>query len=154
MIDLLVVCNGKGEDYVAARVLERLRARARGLRVAAFPLVGVGERLAADEVEVVGPRRTLPSGGLTLHSLGSLWRDLRAGLVDLTLAQVRYLRGLHPRPVLVVGDVYAQALAALVPAPRRVLQTLVSVHHGGGEGVGLRWFMEGFRAPEIGRAHV
>lgn len=149
MIDLLVVCNGKGEDYVAARVLERLRARARGLRVAAFPLVGVGERLAADEVEVVGPRRTLPSGGLTLHSLGSLWRDLRAGLVDLTLAQVRYLRGLRPRAVLVVGDVYAQALAALVPAPRRVLQTLVSVHHGGGEGVGLRWFMEGFRAPEL-----
>ncbi len=146
---MLVVSNGRGEDYVAARVLERLRARAPGLRVAAFPLVGSGERLAASGVEVVGPRRDLPSGGLTLHSLRSLRDDLRAGLLGLTLAQARFLRALRPRAVLVVGDLYAQAMAALAPAPRRVLQTLVSVHHGGGEGFGPRWFMEGFRAPEL-----
>lgn len=149
MADLLVVCNGKGEDYIAARVLERLRAHAPGLRVEAFPLVGVGEQLEAAGVQVVGPRRDLPSGGFTMHSPGLLWRDLRAGLADLTLAQARFLRRRRPRGVFVVGDVYAQAHAALVPAPRRVLQTLVSVHHGGGEGPGLRWFMEGFRAPEL-----
>jgi len=147
--DLLVVSNGKGEDYVAARVLERLRVHAPGLDVEAFPLVGLGEQLAAAGVEVVGPRRALPSGGFTMHSPELLWRDLRAGLLGLTVAQARFLRSRRPRGVFVVGDVYAQAHAALVPAPRRVLQTLVSVHHGGGEGVGLRWFMEGFRSPEL-----
>src|SRR5690606_27462635 len=108
-----------------------------------------GEQLAAAGVTVVGPRRALPSGGFTFHSPAVLWRDVRAGLLGLTLRQAAFLRGLGPRGVVVVGDVYAQAHAALVPAPRRVLQTLVSVHHGGGEGVGLRWFMEGFRGPEL-----
>ena len=149
MPDLLVISNGKGEDYVAARVLERLRELAPGLSVAAFPLVGEGEQLAAAGVTVVGPRRALPSGGFTFHSPAVLWRDVRAGLLGLTLRQAAFLRGLGPRGMFVVGDVYAQAHAALVPAPRRVLQTLVSVHHGGGEGVGLRWFMEGFRGPEL-----
>ncbi len=149
MPDLLVVSNGKGEDYVAARVLERLRHHAPRLAVRSFPLVGVGEQLAEAGVEVVGPRRPLPSGGFTMHSPRVLWDDLRAGLAGLTLAQARFLRRQRPRGVLVVGDVYAQAHAALVPAPRRVLQTLVSVHHRGGEGPGLRWFMEGIRAPEL-----
>jgi uncharacterized protein (TIGR03492 family) len=147
--DLLVISNGKGEDYVAARVLERLRELAPGLSVQAFPLVGLGEQLAAAGLEVVGPRKAMPSGGFTMHSAELLRRDVRAGLIGLTLAQARFLLGQVPRGVFVVGDVYAQAHASLVRAPRRVLQTLVSVHHGGGEGPGMRWFMEGFRPPEM-----
>src|SRR5690606_6950321 len=85
----------------------------------------------------------------TMHSAELLRRDVRAGLIGLTLAQARFLLGQVPRGVFVVGDVYAQAHASLVRAPRRVLQTLVSVHHGGGEGPGMRWFMEGFRPPEM-----
>lgn len=149
MPDLLVVCNGRGEDYIAARVLERLAAIAPEVSASAFPLVGTGDQLAAAGVDVVGPRRAMPSGGFTMHSPGVLWRDLRAGLLDLTIRQAAFLRRQKPDAVFVVGDVYAQAQAALVPAPRRVLQTLVSAHHAGGGPAVLRYFMEGFRAPEL-----
>lgn len=146
---LLVVSNGRGEDYIAARVLERLAAIAPEVTASAFPLVGTGEQLTGAGVEVVGPRRDMPSGGFTMHSPGVLWRDLRAGLLDLTISQAAFLRRQRPEAVFVVGDVYAQAHAALVRAPRRVLQTLVSAHHSGGGPAVLRYFMEGFRAPEL-----
>lgn len=145
---LLVVSNGRGEDYIAARILERLKVLAPDVAVSAFPLVGTGEQLAAVGVEMVGPRRELPSGGFTMHSPAVLWRDLRAGLLDLTVRQAAFLRRQRPDAVFVVGDVYAQAHAALVPAQRRVLQTLVSAHHAGGGPTLLRYFMEGFRWPE------
>src|SRR5690606_509553 len=87
--------------------------------------------------------------GFTMHSPGVLWRDLRAGLLDLTARQARFLRRQRPDAVFVIGDIYAQAHAGLVRAPRRVLQTLVSAHHAGGGPAALRYFMEGFRSPEL-----
>lgn len=146
---LLVISNGRGEDYIASRVVERLALVAPHVRPSAFPLVGMGDQQAAVGADVVGPRRELPSSGFTMHSPGVLWRDLRAGLLDLTLAQAAFLRRQRPDAVFVVGDFYAQAHAALVPAPRRVLQTLVSAHHAGGGPSLLRYFMEGFRPPEL-----
>ncbi len=149
MPHLLTVSNGRGEDYIAARVLEQLRVVAPHVRATSFPLVGTGEQLTASGIEVVGPRREMPSGGFTMHSPAVLWRDLRSGFLDLTSSQASFLRRQRPDAVLVVGDFYAQAQAALVPAPRRVMQTLVSVHHGGGRPGLLRYFMEGFRPPEL-----
>src|SRR5690606_20487644 len=99
---------------------------------------------------LAGPRRRLPSDGFTLHDPQLLWRDLRAGLVGLTLRQAAHLRRTEADAVLVVGDVYAQLHAGLVRAPRRVLQPLVSVHHLSGGGTApLRYFMERFRRPEL-----
>lgn len=148
--DLLVVSNGHGEDVVAGRVIAALLARDPALRVWAFPVVGLGSALADEGAELVGPRRELPSGGLTLHSLTHLAADMRAGLVGLSARQVAWLSRTRPRRVFVVGDFYAQALAALTRAPRRVLQTLVSVHQATpAGGRGGRYFMEGFRAPEL-----
>lgn len=120
--------------------------------IEAFPLVGTGEQLERAGLRVVGPRRRLPADGFTMHDPRLIWRDLRAGLLRLTLQQAAWLRGRRPDAVLVVGDVYAQMHAARVRAPRRVLQPLVSVHHrAGGEGSRspLRYFMERFRGPEL-----
>ncbi len=151
MTRLLLISNGHGEDFIAARLAQALRQRLPDLELAALPLVGEGERLERAGVPVVGPRRRLPSDGFTLHHPSLLWRDLRAGLLPLTVSQALFLRRYDASHVLVVGDVYAQLHAALVRAPRRVLQPLVSVHHAQGAGATrpLRYFMERFRAPEL-----
>jgi uncharacterized protein (TIGR03492 family) len=149
-VDVLLVSNGHGEDVIAARVAQALRDRAPELELAAMPLVGLGEPYRDADVHVLDPRARLPSGGFTLHDPVLAWRDLRAGLVRLTLGQLRTLRGLRPRGVVVVGDVYAQTLATLVPAPRIVYQPLVSVRMMT-EGEGVAWnrsFMERILAPE------
>ncbi len=147
---LLVVANGHGEDVVAARVIEALLALSPGLRVEGLPIVGEGRALAAAGATLVGPRRALPSGGVTMHGWRYLWADLRAGLLGLSFKQALWLARAKPRAVFVVGDFYAQLMASFVRSPRRVLQTLVSVHHAHvGGGPAGRWFMESFRAPEL-----
>ncbi|MFO7545376.1 MAG: lipid-A-disaccharide synthase-related protein [Trueperaceae bacterium] len=150
MTRLLIVSNGHGEDTIGARLAVRLRTLVPELELSAFPLVGTGERYQAEGVHVEGPRRRLPAEGLTMHHPQLLWRDLRAGVVGLTVRQMVWLRRARPDAVLVVGDAFAQALASLVPAPRRVLQPLVSVHHGVGAPRPplARTFMERILAPE------
>jgi uncharacterized protein (TIGR03492 family) len=146
---LLVVSNGHGEDAIGAALARELLALGVG-RVVALPLVGEGRAYEALGLEVRGPRRRLPSDGLTLHHPSLAWRDLRAGLLGVTARQVLALRRSRVEAVLVVGDVYAQAMAALVRAPRVVVQPLVSVRLAeGGAAVALhRTFMERIRAPE------
>jgi len=145
---LLVISNGHGEDAIGAALVAALRARLPGSMLKAFPLVGEGS--AYQPADVVGPRRALPAGGLTLHHPSLLLQDLRAGIVGLTLRQLGFLRRQRPAAVLVVGDAYAQALAALVGAPRAVLQPLVSVLQERPVTASRlnRYFMEGIRAPE------
>ena len=123
----LIVSNGHGEDHVGATLALALHELRPGLRLAALPLVGRGAAYDAAGVPCLGPRAELPSGGLTVHNARSALADLRAGLVRATLAQLAALRRARPDHVVVVGDLYAHALASLVPAPRSVVQTLVSI---------------------------
>ncbi len=123
----LIVSNGHGEDHIGATLALALHERRPGLRLAALPLVGRGAAYDASDVPCLGPRAELPSGGLTVHNARAAWADLRAGLVRVTLAQLAVLRRARPDHVVVVGDLYAHALASLVPAPRSVVQTLVSI---------------------------
>ena len=151
MPSLLIISNGHGEDFIAARLGAALQGRVPDLSIEAFPLVGTGEQLKRAGLSGLGPVRRLPSDGFTMHHPRLIWRDLRAGLLGLTLGQAAYLRRRRPNAVLVVGDVYAQMHASLVRAPRRVLQPLVSVHHISEQGSRspLRFFMERFRGPEL-----
>lgn len=123
----------------------------RDLRLSAFPIVGTGRAYAEAGVDLRGPRRSLPSGGLLMHSLPLLLADLREGFLGLTCSQVRFLAVQRPKVVVVVGDVYAQVLASLVRARSRfVIQTLVSAHHSEGLAFSApnRYFMERITAPE------
>ncbi|MEX2533989.1 MAG: lipid-A-disaccharide synthase-related protein [Trueperaceae bacterium] len=149
--DVLFVSNGHGEDEVGARVGEALASRRPGLRIAALPLVGLGLPYERSGIELLDPRRELPSAGLLLHSVPLLMADLRGGFVGLTLGQIRQLTGLRCAALVVVGDVYAQLLSNLTRAKSRfVIQTLVSAYHAQGLAFSKpnRLFMERITWPE------
>ncbi|MBW6456446.1 MAG: lipid-A-disaccharide synthase-related protein [Trueperaceae bacterium] len=159
---LWLVSNGHAEDALAAALWARAAARLPAWRATALPLVGDGRAYAAADAaaDLVGPRRNLPAGGLTMHHPILLWRDLRSGILAQTASQLRVLRQGEADAVLVVGDVFAQAMAAALGAPRRfVLQPLVSVRMADGRRrvAWNRVFMEGIRGPErrlLSRAEV
>jgi len=72
----------------------------------------VGEPVS-DSMREVGPRRTMPSGGLiAMGNVGNLMRDLRAGLLPLVASQRRFLRRVRGSydVAVAVGDVYALAM--------------------------------------------
>jgi uncharacterized protein (TIGR03492 family) len=114
---LLVLSNGHGEDAIALRLIKALRWRCPQLQVRVLPLVGEGcafggaER--AGELQRVGPRQPLPSGGFSNQSLGGMASDLAAGLAGLSWRQWRWVRrwGAGGRPLLAVGDLLPLALA-------------------------------------------
>lgn len=114
---LLVLSNGHGEDLIALRVIRALHHRRSGLKVAALPLVGLGDAYAsvAQEgwLQRIGPTQALPSGGFSNQSLGGLLGDLAAGLPGLSWRQLQLVRdwGRRGDPVLAIGDLFPLFLA-------------------------------------------
>jgi uncharacterized protein (TIGR03492 family) len=155
-VRVTLLSNGHGEDAVGALLAEALRSCDPAVTLQAFPTVGAGRVYEQLGLPVLGPRRTLPSGGLMLHTAGAFWADLRAGFLSMTAAQLRALRGLETDVLVVIGDLYALLLGSTVRARRRFyVQTLVSVQmsvQGSRSQEGRRspnrYFMERFSLPE------
>ena len=90
---LLCLSNGHGEDAIAVRILQRLQEHPQTPELAALPLVGEGRAYEqVPEVPIVGPVKTMPSGGFVYMDGRELWRDVRGGLLGLTWAQWRVVR--------------------------------------------------------------
>lgn len=144
-----ILSNGYGEDTVGATLVKELEHQSPGLDLQAFPIVDEG-RAYEGLVPLLGPRQRMPSGGLTLHSAHYLWQDLKAGILTMTLRQLRELSKLQTDILVVVGDVYALLLSNLVRCQvRYYVQTLVSAHHVQDAGVRFhRLTMERFTGLE------
>ncbi len=126
---LLFVANGHGETAIAARIAAELARPDRGLfGLDLFPLVGTGS--GAAPLTVVGPRRTLPSGGLVaMGNVRAFARDLGAGFLGLFARQLAFLGTLRAYDAVVaVGDVYALALALVARVPTVFVGTAKSVY--------------------------
>lgn len=149
---ITLLSNGHGEDVVGALLAEALRVCDPTVALQAFPTVGAGRAYERLEVPILGPRLTLPSGGLMLHTAGAFRADLRAGFLPMTAAQLRELRALETDILIVIGDLYALLLSSLVRTRRRFyVQTLVSVQMSRsqeGRRSLNRYFMERFSLPE------
>lgn len=105
---VLIVSNGRGEDAVGAALAAALGSKT---RCAAYPLVGTGDVYSG--VDLLDPRRPMPSGGFALRG-GDLAADLKAGAAGLFRAQRQTLReqaGKHSA-VVAVGDVFCLWMAA------------------------------------------
>jgi uncharacterized protein (TIGR03492 family) len=114
---ILFVSNGHGEVAIADRIARELHAVAPEIAVEHLALVGAVKAINAEEV---GPRKEMPSGGLVaMLNLTNVARDVRAGLVGLTIAQRKFLTNARDRydVVVAVGDTFALLMALQARAP-------------------------------------
>ncbi|MGK7875449.1 MAG: lipid-A-disaccharide synthase-related protein [Xenococcaceae cyanobacterium] len=89
---VLSLSNGHGEDVIAVRILEQLQLHLDAPELAALPLVGEGHAYAQLDIPIIAPVQGMPSGGFIYMDGRQLWRDVRGGLLQLTLAQYKAVR--------------------------------------------------------------
>ncbi|MHB8146756.1 MAG: hypothetical protein ACYDGM_05750 [Vulcanimicrobiaceae bacterium] len=124
---ILFVSNGHGEAAIADRIaleLQRIRAQTICDHVA---LVGEGRSSAMREV---GPQRRLPSGGIVaMGNLRNILRDLRGGLIGLTLEQHGFLSRARTQYdcCVAIGDVFALLMTLAAHLPTVYVGTAKSV---------------------------
>ncbi|MGF1591561.1 MAG: lipid-A-disaccharide synthase-related protein [Pleurocapsa sp.] len=104
---LLVLSNGHGEDQIAIRIIERLQQDIPELELAALPIVGQGYAYINLQIPLAGKVRQMPSGGFIYQGGNPLWQDIRSGLVQLTIDQLKLVRqwGNAGGTILAVGDI-------------------------------------------------
>lgn len=110
---LLLLSNGHGEDVIAAAILKNLVDRKSQSKIRVLPVVGQGNAYAHLPVKLLGPLKTLPTGGFMRQSWRNLFRDLEGGLLSQTFQQIKVLRQVRSDTDLVVcvGDVLLVILA-------------------------------------------
>lgn len=109
---VLFVSNGHGEIAIAARIAQVLHLRS---NIRCDHLALVGSSWYAQTLRDVGPRRSMPSGGLiAMGNVKNLARDIAAGLLSLSWQQYRFLRSVAGQycAAIAVGDILA-LIAAL-----------------------------------------
>jgi uncharacterized protein (TIGR03492 family) len=124
---VLFVSNGHGEAAIAERIAHELRSLIPGVRADHLGLVG---QTRHETMHEVGPRRSMPSGGLiAMGNWRNLARDFAAGLPALTWAQASFLRRARASydAVIAVGDTYVLTMALLAHARTIFVGTAKSV---------------------------
>lgn len=89
---LLVLSNGHGEDVIAVRIVQELQQQTNPPDIFALPLVGEGRAYQQLGIPCIGSVRTMPSGGFIYMDGKQLIRDVRGGLLQLTLNQIHTIR--------------------------------------------------------------
>lgn len=104
---LLCLSNGHGEDVIALRILQALQHHPSKPEIAALPIVGEGHLYRKHGIPIVGQVQAMPSGGFIYMDGRQLARDLRKGLLPLTLAQLKTVREWAKQGgiILAVGDI-------------------------------------------------
>jgi uncharacterized protein (TIGR03492 family) len=123
----LFVSNGHGEAAIAERIAQELRALVR-VEIDHLALVGDG---LSETMTDVGPQRAMPSGGLiAMGNVANIARDVRSGLLALSFAQYKYLRGVRGRydVAAAIGDAYALMMTLIARAPTVFVGTAKSVN--------------------------
>jgi len=128
---LLCLSNGHGEDAIAIRILQALQQQPNPPKLAALPLVGEGRAYTQFGIPVVGPVKTMPSGGFIYMDGRQFARDLEGGLLQLTLAQFRTIRrwARQGGSILAVGDIVPLLFAWLSGAPYAFVGTAKSEYY-------------------------
>lgn len=128
MTRVLFVSNGHGEAAIADRIAVDVRALMPQAELDHLALVGDGRSSVLTDV---GPRRALPSGGLiAMGNVANIARDVRAGLIPLTIAQYRFLLAARRwyAVAVAIGDTYALGMTLAARAPTVFVGTAKSVH--------------------------
>ena len=152
---VLCLSNGHGEDAIALRILRELQQQLSPPELAALPIVGEGHAYSDSGIPLIGSVKTMPSGGFIYQDGRQLARDIRGGLLQLTLAQLRAIRAwagtaetqrrreIHveahsplptPSLILAVGDIVPLLFARLSGLPYAFVGTAKSEYYLRDEG--------------------
>ncbi len=128
---LLCISNGHGEDTIALRIMMAMRSRLPSLELAALPIVGEGLAFRKEDIAVIAATKSLPSGGFIYMDSRQLVRDLKGGLVQLTLTQLQALKAwvAEGGSVLAVGDLIPMAFAWWSGLPYGIVGTAKSTYY-------------------------
>ncbi|MEM8781138.1 MAG: lipid-A-disaccharide synthase-related protein [Cyanobacteria bacterium P01_G01_bin.49] len=116
---VLFMSNGHGEDLNASLILQAFVKINPRMTVKAMPLVGEGKTYSNLKVPIVGHPQNLPSGGILYMNFLTLLKDLMAGLIGLTLYQIRTLLKyrLNYDLIVAVGDIFPITMAYISGRP-------------------------------------
>ncbi len=129
---LLALSNGNGEDEVAVRVLRQLRQLCPDWEIQALPIVGDGSAYRQAGIEIYGPTQSaMPSSGFLYMSQKAILKDVRSGLLRLTVSQLKACRQWATQPgcVLAVGDIVPLLFASWSGAPFTFIGTAKSEYY-------------------------
>jgi uncharacterized protein (TIGR03492 family) len=128
---LLCISNGHGEDAIALPILQELqRLPQPPAAIVALPIVGVGRAYTDNDLPIAGMVQTMPSGGFNQDSR-QLLRDLRGGLLGLTIDQIRTANDWAKSggKILAVGDIVPLAFAWMSGAEYAFVGTAKSEYY-------------------------
>ncbi|MBD2518897.1 hypothetical protein H6G93_28850 [Nostoc sp. FACHB-973] len=134
---LLVLSNGHGEDIIAVRILQELLRQSNPPEIFALPLVGEGRAYEQLDIPFIGSVHTMPSGGFIYMDGRQLARDVRGGLLQLTLSQIKAIRRWvnsqkklgNKKAILAVGDIVPLLFATFSGANYAFVGTAKSEYH-------------------------
>ncbi|HEY9646569.1 MAG TPA: lipid-A-disaccharide synthase-related protein [Chroococcidiopsis sp.] len=128
---LLCLSNGHGEDAIALRILKELQQHPSHPKLAALPLVGEGHAFAYSGISLAGPVKQMPSGGFIYMDGRQFGRDLKSGLLQLTLAQLNTVKqwARSGGTILAVGDIVPLLFAWWSGAPYAFVGTAKSEYY-------------------------
>lgn len=104
---LLCLSNGHGEDAIALRILQALQRQPNAPQIEALPIVGEGHFYTQAHIPLIGSVKAMPSGGFIYMDGRQLARDIRGGLLRLTVTQWRAIQtwAKSGHFILAVGDI-------------------------------------------------
>ncbi len=135
---VLCLSNGHGEDAIAIRILRDLQQQPTPPELAALPIVGEGHAYTNSGIPLIGSVKTMPSGGFIYQDGRQLARDIRGGLLALTLAQFRAIQAWAKETppsssasslILAVGDIVPLLFARLSGLPYAFVGTAKSEYY-------------------------
>lgn len=128
---LLVLSNGHGEDGIAVRIIEQLQIVTNKLELAALPIVGQGYAYKKLNIPIAGRVQQMPSGGFIYMGGNPLWQDVRGGLIQLTIEQMKLVSEWSKGggAILAVGDIVPLIYAYLGKANYAFVGTAKSEYY-------------------------
>lgn len=131
-LSLLCLSNGHGEDVIAVQILQELKQNlGEAVELSALPLVGEGRAYTQLSIPLIGSVQTMPSGGFIYMNGYQLMRDVRGGLLQLTLLQIKAIRKWAKQGgvILAVGDIVPLLFAWLSGVPYAFVGTAKSEYY-------------------------
>jgi uncharacterized protein (TIGR03492 family) len=150
---VLFISNGHGEDLNGSLILKALNQQQPEIELAAMPVVGEGNAYRQLGVNIIGPTKSLPSGGFIYMNCWKLVEDVFAGLLSLLLWQIKAVQAYSKdcTAIFATGDIVVLFMAYLTGKPFTAFLVSTSAYYEGRNSIPLisLWLLRSSRCQII-----